>query len=149
MNGLHLRPARSTDAGKVGGILSEFIDSTDWMPRIHTRAQDIGFAGYMIDRGWVTVAEAGGQVSGFAACEAEQVHALYVAGHARRGGIGSALLSALKTQVKLLRLWTFKANVEAQAFYLRHGFRVVGETAGAGNDEGIPDMRLEWKRETA
>ena len=45
------------DAGAVGRILSEFIDTSDWMPLLHSRAEDIGFAGTMIDRGWVRVFE--------------------------------------------------------------------------------------------
>ncbi|MFL4470446.1 N-acetyltransferase family protein [Tateyamaria armeniaca] len=119
------------------------------MPRIHTRAEDIGFAGYMIDQGWVCVAEIDTGVAGFSACENEEVHALYVAGHARRAGIGSALLGALKKQYKQLNLWTFQSNADAQAFYLHHGFEMVEETDGARNDEGLPDMRFEWKRETS
>ncbi|MEO0381220.1 MAG: GNAT family N-acetyltransferase [Pseudomonadota bacterium] len=146
MSAPFLRHARSTDAGKVGGILSEFIDTTDWMPRIHTRAEDVGFAGFMIDRGWVIIAETGGQVTGFAAREAEDIHALYIAAHARRSGIGSALIDALKGQVDRLSLWTFQANADAQAFYLYHGFKTVEETDGTGNDEGLPDMRLEWTK---
>lgn len=141
-----LRQARSTDAGKVGGILSEFIDTTDWMPRIHTRAEDVSFAGRMIDKGWVIIAETDGLVTGFAAREAEEVHALYIAAHARRSGIGSALMDALKGQAKRLSLWTFLANTEAQAFYGSQGFKTVEETDGAGNDEGLPDMRLEWTK---
>ena len=64
---IRLRKARSTDAGAVGAILSEFIDTTDWMPRIHTRAEDLAHAGALIARGWVTVAERDGNVLGFAA----------------------------------------------------------------------------------
>ena len=60
MTACHLRPARTTDAGRVGAILSAFIDDTPWMPRIHTRAEDLSFAGMMIDRGWITVAEVAG-----------------------------------------------------------------------------------------
>ena len=149
MNAPHLRPARSTDAGTVGGILSDFIVSTPWMPRIHTRAEDIGFAGHMIDRGWVNVAEQDGAVTGFAACDGENVHALYVAAPVRRLGVGSALLRHLQAQVNRLSLWTFQANNAAQAFYTTHGFVMVEQTGGAGNDEGLPDMRLEWSREAA
>ena len=146
MSTVLLRPARSTDAGKVGGILSEFIDTTAWMPRIHTRAEDIGFAGQMIEKGWVTVAEDAGQVTGFVALENENIQALYIAAHARRSGIGSALITALREKVTRLSLWTFQANTDAQAFYLSHRFETVEETNGAGNDEGLPDMRMEWKR---
>ncbi len=146
MSAVHLRPARSTDAGKVGGILSEFIDTTTWMPRIHTRAEDIGFAGHMIEKGWVTVAEDAGQISGFVALDHEDIQSLYIAARARRSGIGSALIAALKEKAARLSLWTFQANTDAQAFYMRHGFETVEETDGAGNDEGLPDMRMEWKR---
>lgn len=149
MSALKLRAARSTDAGKVGSILSEFIDDTEWMPRIHTRAEDVGFAGYLIDKGWVTVAENANQVLGFLACDGKTVQALYLTAAARRQGVGSALLRHAQDQWDALTLWTFLANGEAQAFYTAHGFVVVEETDGARNDEGLPDLRLEWKRETA
>ena len=61
-----IRVAHPLDAGAVGRILSEFIDTTDWMPRLHSRAEDIGFAGTMIDRGWVRVFE-GDTILGFIA----------------------------------------------------------------------------------
>ena len=51
-----LRPANSMDAGAVGAILFEFIDTTAWMPRVHTRAEDLAHAARMIELGWVTVA---------------------------------------------------------------------------------------------
>ncbi|WP_420013562.1 N-acetyltransferase family protein [Tateyamaria sp.] len=144
-----LRAARSTDAGAVGAILSAFIDDTAWMPRVHTRAEDLSFAGDMIDRGWVTVAEANARVAGFAARDGAEVHALYLAAGARRQGIGSALLRAMQAQVDALNLWTFQANQGAQAFYAAHGFVPAETTDGAGNDQGLPDLRMTWKREAA
>ncbi|WP_299141516.1 GNAT family N-acetyltransferase [uncultured Tateyamaria sp.] len=149
MTGVHIRPARSTDAGAVGGILSAFVDETPWMPRLHTRAEDIGFAGQMIDRGWVDVAETGGSVAGFAACDGETLHALYVTAAARRQGHGQALLLRVLDGCDRLTLWTFQANTGAQAFYAAHGFAEVERTDGAGNDEGLPDIKFIWKRETA
>lgn len=142
-----VRAARSTDAGAVGAILSEFIDTTDWMPRIHTRAEDLSFAGMMIDRGWVSVAEEAGTVVGFAACDGADLNALYVAQGARGRSVGSALLEALKVEREMLELWTFQANTGAQRFYQRHGFVEVARTDGARNDEKLPDIRYVWKRE--
>lgn len=142
-----VRAARSTDAGAVGAILSEFIDTTDWMPRIHTRAEDLSFAGMMIDRGWVSVAEEAGAVVGFAACDGADLNALYVAQGVRGRSVGSALLEALKVEREMLELWTFQANTGAQRFYLRHGFEEVARTDGARNDEKLPDIRYVWKRE--
>lgn len=144
-----LRAARSTDAGAVGAILSEFIDTTEWMPRVHTRAEDLSFAGMMIDRGWVSVAEEAGAVVGFAACDRADLNALYVVGAARGRGVGSALLTGLMAQRDTLELWTFEANTGAQRFYLRHGFEEVARTDGATNDEKLPDIRYVWKREAA
>lgn len=138
-----LRAARPTDAGRVGAILSAFIDDTPWMPRIHTRAEDLSFAGDMIDRGWVTVTE---DVTGFLAREGEMIQALYVAKDQRGQGIGSALLEAAQEAAPVLTLWTFQANTPAQGFYKKHGFREVERTDGQDNDEGLPDIRYLWER---
>lgn len=143
-----LRAAQQTDAGAVGAILSEFIDTTDWMPRIHTRAEDVAHAGMMIDRGWVTVAEDEGRIIGFASLDGPELHALYVARDARNRGTGTALLAHAKAAQKTLQLWTFQANAGAQRFYLRHGFVEVLRTDGIENDEKLPDIRYAWARET-
>ncbi|MEM6760913.1 MAG: GNAT family N-acetyltransferase [Pseudomonadota bacterium] len=144
-----LRAAGALDAGAVGGILSEFIDETAWMPRLHSRAQDISFAGDMIARGWVQVAITRSGVAGFLARDQAEVHALYVARAARRCGVGAALLTAAQAHARMLRLWTFQANVGAQAFYAAHGFREVQRSDGSRNDEGLPDIELTWEREAA
>lgn len=141
-----LRAARSTDAGAVGAILSEFVDTTDWMPRVHTRAEDVAHAGTLIMRGWVTVAQVEDKVVGFSACDAAKLNALYVAKRARGQGIGSALVKTLQAQQRKLRVWTFQANTGAQKFYARHGFAEVTRTDGAENDEKLPDIRFEWER---
>ena len=142
-----LRAAGPSDAGAVGMILSEFVDKTPWMPRIHSRAQDLAHASDMIALGWVTLAEDAGNVAAFAARNAHELNALYVAQHARGKGIGAALLREAQAHVPMLVLWTFQANVGAQRFYLRHGFHEVGRTDGARNDERLPDIRFEWQRE--
>lgn len=144
---MKVRAARSTDAGTVGAILSEFIDTTDWMPRVHTRAEDLSFAGMMISRGWVSVAAEDGVVVGFAACDGADLNALYVAKGARGRGVGSALLETLKAERETLELWTFEANTGAHRFYERNGFVEVARTDGATNDEKLPDIRYVWKRE--
>ena len=146
---LVIRPARSTDAGAVGGILSGFVEETEWMPQLHSRAEDIGFAGQMIDREWVNVAERAGSVVGFAACDGAILHALYVDRSARRQGVGAALLRPLLARSDALWLWTFEANAGAQAFYAAHGFAAAERTDGANNDEGLPDIRFVWTKETA
>jgi len=144
-----LRPAVPLDAGAVGGILSEFIDRTPWMPRLHSRAEEIAFADAMIARGWVTVAEGGSGVAGFMAREGAEVHALYVAGAARRTGCGRALIAAAQARAARLELWCFAANAPARAFYAAQGFTERQRTDGARNDEKLPDIRLAWDRGAA
>ncbi len=140
-----LRPATSLDAGRVGAILSSWIDETPWMPRIHTRAEDIAHAAMMVDRGWVTVSQ-DETVTGFLARDGQEIHALYIAPEARGQGVGSQLLkSAMQTQ-DTLSLWTFQQNTRAQAFYTTHGFAEIKRTDGATNDEGLPDIRYHWQR---
>ena len=145
MTSFFLRPARSTDAGKTAAVLSGFIDETNWMPRIHTRAEDVSFTADMIDRGWVTVAELDGRVVGFSAREDDTVHALYVNAQARNQGCGASLLQAMQQEQGHLTLWTFQANTGAQRFYERHGFSEAERTDGDRNDEGLPDIRYVWK----
>lgn len=143
---IHLRPARSTDAGKLGAVLSEFTAQTHWMPYLHTGAEDIALAGRLIDRGWVTVAEWNGKVAGFVACNKSELDALYVAAAARGQGVGSALLSYMQKIEPKLELWTFQANTQAQKFYLKHGFKEVTRTDGKDNDERLPDIKYGWKQ---
>ena len=142
-----LRPARLTDAGRVGAILSEFVDQTDWLPRLHSRAEDIAHADAMIARGWVTVAEREGRIVGFAATEGSDLDALYVASDAQGSGVGKALLKHLQAEHKALNLWTFQANTKAQEFYRAHGFSETARSDGSLNDEGLPDIRYLWQRE--
>lgn len=143
-----LRPARSTDAGRVGAILSGFIDETDWMPRIHKREDEQAFAADLVARGWVTVARRRGEVVGFLARDGAEVAALYVARSARGQGVGRALLDRAKRQSPRLALWTFQFNDPARAFYEAQGFHEVNRTGGAGNDEKLPDIRYAWERRT-
>lgn len=142
-----LGPARPTDAGALGAILSEFVDTTGWMPRRHSRAEDIAHAGLMIDRGWVWVARADGDVAGFVARDGARVQSLYVRAGLRGAGIGGLLLEHAKRGSTRLELWTFEANTAAQRFYERAGFRLVERTCGQGNDEGLPDRRYLWQKE--
>jgi GNAT superfamily N-acetyltransferase len=142
-----LRAARSTDAGNVGAILTQFAATTPWMPRLHSAAQDIAHAGMMIDRGWVTVAHVDAEIVGFSACNGEDLDALYVFAEARGLGVGTALLKHLQAERQQLGLWTFQANTDAQRFYLRHGFQERRRTDGSGTEEKLPDIRYLWQRE--
>lgn len=150
-----LRPARSTDAGKTGEILHRFACETSWMPSLHTGAETIAFCGVMIDRGWVTVAEADGAVLGFLARDEGEICSLYVASEACGRGIGKRLLEAAKGQVGAgchsgrLSLWTFQANEGARRFYQREGFAEVQRSDGSRNEERLPDIEYVWRADVS
>lgn len=143
-----LRPARSTDAGKLGQMMTDAIDAKPWKPRLHTGAEDIAFVGRMIDAGWITVAEDLEKplLLGFIARDGSEVNALFIAASSRNIGVGRALMDHAKQHADTLTLWTFEANTGAQRFYLREGFVETGRTDGRDNDEGLPDVRYRWRR---
>ena len=144
-----LRAAQPTDAGTVGEILGDFAASTPWMPKLHSGAEDVAHAGYMIDQGWVTVACDEVGIFGFIARDGAQVHALFTSTRAKGLGVGKVLLDHAKGQSEILRLYTFAANAGARRFYRREGFVEVGQGDGSGNEEGLPDVSLLWERKAA
>lgn len=144
MSGLELHAARPLDAGTVGAILGANVDATPWLPRVHTRAEEVMFAADMIDAGWVTTARTDAGVVGFLALQDTEIQALYVAPEAQNRAAGTALLNHAKARHRRLGLWSFAANSGANRFYERAGFRPVQHTDGAGNDVGLPDIRYEW-----
>ena len=91
-----------------------------------------------------TVAVVDRQVIGFIARELGMIHALYVVPEWCGHGVGQRLLQAAKQASQELELYTFQANASAQRFYLREGFGEVTRSDGAGNDEGLPDIKYHW-----
>ena len=59
---------------------------------------------------------------------------------------GAALVGRAQDQIGKLELYAAEHNSGARQFYLRHGFREVSRSHGAGNDEGIPDILMTWER---
>ncbi len=141
----HIRAARSTDAGKLGAILAQAVADHAWKPQLHTQAEDIAHMGDLIDRGWVSVCEQDFNVAGFLALDGTTVKSLYVARAAQNAGIGATLINAAQAKQSQLELWTFQANTGAIRFYNAHGFTEAERTDGAGNEEGLPDVRMTWQ----
>jgi len=68
-----------------------------------------------------------------------------VAPAAQGRGLGARLLGLAQARAASLELQVFQRNQPARAFYERHGFRLVGTTDGAGNEEREPDARYRWE----
>src|SRR5210317_1041436 len=109
--------ARALDAGAIGHILSVSNDTMPWLPQVHSAAEEIKYAGDMIDAGWVRVAHIDGKVVGFIARDEMQVHALYVLPAVQQMGVGTALIDDAKARCAELRLWSYQANLSATRFY--------------------------------
>ncbi|MDJ0826856.1 MAG: GNAT family N-acetyltransferase [Rhodobacter sp.] len=144
---MRLTPAKRRDARRLARILADWIDETPWMPTIHTPDQDRSFLAWLITNTEVVTLRSWRGPQGFLAREDTMVHALYLRPAVRGQGHGKRLLDWAKARSPNLTLWTFQANAGARAFYAREGFREVEMTDGAGNDEGVPDVRLVWPAE--
>ena len=144
---MRLRPGGPGDAEACAAILNDWIDAADWVPRVHPPAEVTRFHRvHVFAVCEVTVAEMDGRVAGYLAVDAEGfVAALYVAAWARGQGVGARLVAAAKAaRPGGLALFALAANAGARRFYAREGFVETGGTAGE-NDEGLPDVRLEWR----
>lgn len=141
----HIAPSSIDDAPRLASILSDWIDRTDWMPRLQSRADDLSFVTGLIAAGAALTAFGDRVAAGFIACQGETVTALYVHAAMRNRGAGSALLRAAKSRHDRLCLWVFQANTGAHRLYLREGFVEDGRTAG-NNAECLPDIRMVWHR---
>lgn len=138
-----IRPARPEDGPACARILSDWIDETDWMPRLYSREQDAAFVAGLISRGSVWVVESG-DLGGFMDLNGDRVECLYLAPQSRRQGIGARLLQHAKSLCPGgLGLWTFAANEGAIRFYQREGLQEKTRTDG-DNDEGLPDVEMRW-----
>lgn len=138
-----LCPAGPEDAPTMARILGDWIAETPWMPDLHTIEENTAFCLRLVPRS--LVARQGGRTVGFLARREEEVLCFYLHRDARGQGIGTALLSEAQRARPRLALWTFAANTGARRFYARHGFVETGGTDG-DNDEGLPDIRMEWSR---
>lgn len=146
MTDVTVTAARSLDAGVIGDILSATNDQMPWLPRVHSAAEEIKYAGDMIDAGWIRVAHVEEKVVGFIARDDTQIHALYVLPEAQHQGVGTALLEDAKQTCDILRLWSYQENLMATRFYASRGFAELERTDGSSNDARLPDIHFEWTR---
>ncbi len=143
-----IRKARVEDAVPCARILGDWFTATEWLPRLHTPAEDLAFLRRLIGRNHVIVADQNGIAVGFLARDGRDLSHLYVTATLRGQGIGSALLDGAKASSDHLELWCFQANEAARRFYQRHGFVAAETTDGADNEEGVPDVRYLWSNLT-
>ena len=117
-----------------------------WIKVLHTPEEDIRFFrervfktcqlwGYFED----------GKLAGFIAFREGWIDHLYVLPTSQNRGIGSVLLQVAQSKMRSLSLWTFQRNANARRFYDKHGFALIKETDGIGNEESEPDALYTWR----
>jgi ribosomal protein S18 acetylase RimI-like enzyme len=105
------------------------------------------FRDHVLDRCCVWVAQRSGHLCGMLALEAPWIRQLAVFPQAQRQGVGTLLLrSAREASPGELRLFTFKRNVAARAFYAKHGFAPLAFGISPA-PESEPDVELRWVAE--
>lgn len=92
----------------------------------------------------VWVAERDGSLAGVLALEGPWIRHIAVFLGRQRAGIGTALLQkARERSPRELRLYTFRRNEPARAFYERHGFVAVAFGVSPP-PESEPDVEYRW-----
>ncbi|MCF6411577.1 GNAT family N-acetyltransferase [Pseudalkalibacillus salsuginis] len=83
------------------------------------------------------------RVVGMIAYNESEINQLYIHIDYQGIGIGKTLLNKAKVQSSgRLSLYTFEINKNAQRFYEKHGFKIIGR--GHENEENLPDILYEW-----
>ncbi|MGY9046404.1 MAG: GNAT family N-acetyltransferase [Rhodobacterales bacterium] len=142
------------DAPAMAGIVNGWIDATPWMVRDlpPEEIEALMVKGMPVREIWVS----GDPVEGYISVEVETAH-IWGFYCARRGqGLGKHLLDQVKAGRDFLSLNTHVPNLAAQRFYIREGFRAVGEVEPgpasplseleARVPTGLRELRMEWRR---
>jgi GNAT superfamily N-acetyltransferase len=124
-----------------------FDQALPMLAGLHTAEEDRGFFRERVFAEcelWGAFGDAG--MDGMIAFRKDWIDQLYVLPEAQGRGIGSSLLRQAQTSFERLQLWTFQRNRRARRFYEAHGFVLVRETDGSGNEEKEPDALYLWAR---
>lgn len=137
-----IRLATQEDAAVCARIVNDWVDRTDWMPRVISRETIEGYVSKAMSEREVFVI--GDPVEGYLSLDPKtaRIGALYLDNPGR--GHGKALMDRAKEGRDYLQLWTHEPNAAAHRFYFREGFELV-ERNPKGEDN-LPELRMEWRR---
>ncbi|MDF2066815.1 GNAT family N-acetyltransferase [Bacillus sp. Cr_A10] len=111
---------------------------------IHSFENHVYFLNHILSEQYqVDIAIIDEEVVGMIAYNEREISQLYIHIDYQGIGIGHTLLDRVKAQSSgRLTLYTFEVNVNAQRFYEKHGFKIIGR--GHENEENLPDIQYEW-----
>ena len=137
-----IRRAVAEDVEAIVAVFEPSFATLDFLPVLHTHEENLAFFGACVRDGeaWLH----GGD--GFAIIDGNTLSHLYVRPDAIGTGVGHALFEHVTTRrPDGFDLWVFQQNERARRFYERHGATPVEYGDGSGNEEGVPDVRYEWR----
>ncbi len=140
-----IRAAKPKDAAACAAVLRGWIAANPWFPNGAPGSASAQSMQSRIACDTVYIAEKEGETLGFIAFTPGYLDCLYLAPQAQSQGLGKALLGRAKAaNPGGLALWVLAENRAAIRFYQREGFVETARGDGADNEEGLPDVRLEW-----
>nr|WP_225311946.1 GNAT family N-acetyltransferase [Microbispora cellulosiformans] len=142
-----IRRAWSGDAGHIADVFLAARAEMTYLPRLYSDEETRAWiTDIMLPASQVWVAESHGRIVGFACLRSNWLDHLYVTPAAQGRGVGTALLGhAKETHPHVLDLYVFQQNDGARRLYERHGFTLVEERDGSGNEENVPDAHYRWR----
>jgi putative acetyltransferase len=141
-----IRKLELEDMDRAAAVMrASFDNAFPVLARLHTPENDRSF---FRDRIFATCQvwgySDGNDLVGIIAFRDGWIDQLYVLPSSQRRGIGTALLRVAQNRSVTVSLWTFQRNEIARRFYKKHGFTLVRETDGSGNEEKEPDALYRW-----
>ena len=141
-----IAPATQGDAAACSAILHEWIYEHPWFPNHAPESASEQSMRSRIENGAVYVSRNQDETDGFVAFSGGYLDCLYLTPEARNRGLGARLLSKAKVESpEGLSLWVLARNEGAIRFYAREGFCVNARGDGSDNEEGLPDIQMEWR----
>ncbi len=140
-----IRRATAADVDGIARLYERISATMTYLPVLHTLDEHRAWFGARVaDReAWVWD---DGTVRGYLLLSDDELMHLYLDLGWTGQGIGSRLLEHAKARrPDGFFLWTFQQNDGARRFYERHGLEAAELGDGSGNEEGVPDVRYEWR----
>lgn len=141
-----LRPAELDEAAQLAAIQVAARAAAPMPASVHPEPEIAAFLASRFTADELWVAESEGEVVGYARFTATWLDDLYVHPERQGRGLGAALLDLVLTlRPHGLGLYVFESNAPARRFYEARGFVVTERNDGSGNEERVPDLRMEHR----
>ena len=134
------RRGSKDDAAICAEILNKWVETTTWMPRLYSENELLK----MIEEAipfrelWVI----GNPASAYVSFNKDLLQVVALYSYQPGKGYGKILLDKVKEGREYIQLWSHSANVSAQRFYHREGFKAAAYKENG--DDGIPEIQFEW-----